>query len=79
MYDRYLSYLNTFKILSTQYLQSIYTVSTQYLHSIYTPDYAADPEALSALAVCQAARHRRALLRAVAGPRQADTHTHKYF
>ena len=62
MYDRYLSYLNTFKILSKQYL-----------HSIYTPDYAADPEALSALAVRQAARHRRALLRAVAGPRQADT------
>ena len=55
-------------------MNTIYTVSTQYLHSIYTPDNAADPEALSALAVCQAARHRRALLRAVAGPRQADTH-----
>ena len=67
--------MNTIYTVSTQYLHSIYTVSTQYLHSIYTPDYAADPEALSALPVCQAARHRRALLRAVAGPRQADTHT----
>ena len=61
--------------LSKHFQNTIYTVSTDYLHSIYTPDYAAYPEALSALPVRQAARHRRALLRAVAGPRQADTHT----